>query len=287
MYVISGATGHTGKVAATKLLAAGKKVRALVRDAAKAKDLAAAGAELVTVDIADSAGLSKALEGATGFYLLSPPDMAATNFIADRSKLFASLANVIKTAKVPHVVLLSSVGAHQPKGTGIIESLHDGEVALRATGLPNTFVRASYFVENWAAVLPVAKQDGVLPSFIKADQAIPQVSSADIGATVADALLDGPRGERVLELSGPRDLSPKDVAALVSKILGKPIQVVEPPLDAVVPTFTSFGISNDISSLYHQMYVGIRDGVVTFEGGKAERRHGVIDPETTLRQLLQ
>jgi uncharacterized protein YbjT (DUF2867 family) len=188
---------------------------------------------------------------------------------------------------VPHVVLLSSIGAHRSSGTGIIESIRQGELALRAAGVPSTFVRASYFVENWATVLPVAKQDGVLPSFIKADQAIPQVSSADIGATAADALLDGARGERVIELGGPRDLSPNDVAALVSKILGKPIAVVEPPLDAVVPTFTSFGISNNIASLYHQMYVGIRDGVVAFEGGKAERRHGAIDPEVTLRQLLQ
>jgi uncharacterized protein YbjT (DUF2867 family) len=287
MYVISGASGHTGKVAATRLLAAGKKVRALVRDAAKAKELAAAGAEIVTVDLSDSAGLARALEGASGFYLLSPPDMGATDFISERSKWLGAVAGVIKAAKVPHVVLLSSIGAHQPKGTGIIESLHQGELALRGTGVPSTFVRAGYFVENWAAVLPVAKQDGVLPSFIKADQAIPQVSSADIGATAAQALLDGPRGERILELGGPRDLSPNDVAALVSKILGKPIQVVEPPLDAVVPTFTSFGISNNIASLYHQMYVGIRDNVVTFEGGKAERRYGEIDPETTLRQLLQ
>src|SRR5688572_25997622 len=110
MYVISGASGNTGKIAATKLLAAGKKVRALVRDPAKAKDLAAAGAEVVAVDLSDSAGLSRALEGATGFYLLSPPDMGAKDFVTDRTKLLGEVATVVKTAKVPHVVLLSSIG---------------------------------------------------------------------------------------------------------------------------------------------------------------------------------
>ncbi|WP_410963348.1 NAD(P)H-binding protein, partial [Salmonella sp. SAL4455] len=69
MYVISGATGNTGKVAATRLLQAGKPVRALVRSKAKAADLAALGAELVEVDLADRPALEKAVAGATGVYL--------------------------------------------------------------------------------------------------------------------------------------------------------------------------------------------------------------------------
>lgn len=287
MYVISGASGNTGKVVATQLLKAGKKVRALVRSADKAKDLAALGAEVVTLDLSDSAALKSALTGATAFYLLSPPSMSSQSFLAERTQLLQSVAATVKAAAVPHVVFLSSIGAHHPDGTGIIQTVAAGERALRASGVPVTFVRASYFVENWAAVLPVAKQDGVLPSFIPGDLKLPSVCTADIGALATEALLAGPRGEQVLELAGPEDLTPKQVAATVAKILGKPVQLVEPPLDAVVPTFTSFGISSDVASLYHGMYVGIANGRVAFEGGKAELRRGSTSLETTLRQLLQ
>lgn len=285
MYVISGATGNTGKIAAKKLLQAGKKVRALARSVDKAADLAALGAEVVAVDLSDRAGLERALVGAEALYLLSPPDMGSQSFLAERTRLLGSVANTIKSASVPHVVFLSSIGAQHETGTGIIQTVHAGEVALRTAGVTTTFLRAAYFVENWAAVLPVAKQDGVLPSFIAGDQRVPMVSTADIGSLAAEALLDGPRGTRALELSGPEDVTPKDVAAVVSKILGRTIQLVEPPLDAVVPTFTSFGISADVAGLYHGMYEGIRAGRVSFEGGKAEARRGSTSLEVTLRLL--
>ena len=176
---------------------------------------------------------------------------------------------------------------HNPKLAAIDLNLLVALRALRATGIPFSVVRAGYFAENWAAVLPVAKQDGVLPSFMPADLKVPTVCTADIGALAAEALLDGPRGERIFELAGPVDPTPKEVAATVGKILGKPVQLVEPPIEAVVPTFTSFGISSDVASLYRDMYVGIINGRVSFQGGKAESRRGATSLETTLRQLLQ
>ena len=286
MYVISGATGNTGKSVATKLLQAGKQVRALVRSADKASDLAKQGAEVVVVDLADRAGLTRALGGATSVYLLSPPDMGSSNFLSERAALLGSVAAAVKDAAVPHVVFLSSIGAQHASGTGIIESVAGGERALLATGAATTFVRPGYFLENWGAVLPVAKQDGVLPSFIPGDFSMPMVSNVDVGSLAAEAVLDGPRGARVLELAGPRDVTPKDVAAVVSKILGRPIQLVEAPLDAVVPTFTSFGISADIAKLYRQMYEGFLAGRVSYEGGKAELRRGTTSLEATLRPMV-
>jgi uncharacterized protein YbjT (DUF2867 family) len=112
------------------------------------------------------------------------------------------------------------------------------------------------------------------------------VCTTDIGETAAELLLEGARAPRVVELSGPRDASPNDVAQTLSKILGKPVNVVEPPLDAVVPTFTSFGISPNIAGLFRDMYQGIKDGSVVFEGAPAEARRGKTSLETSLRALV-
>ena len=285
MFVITGASGHTGSVAAETLLAAGKQVRVVVRDAAKAARLKAAGAEVFVADLTDQAAMAQAVRGAQGVYLLSPPDLKSKDFINERKQLTQRQVDTLTAQQVPHVVLLSSAGAERTSGTGPILSVHNAEQQLRASGLAATFVRPGYFVENWGAVLHPVKSDGVLPSFIAADQQVAMNSTADIGKAVAQALLDGPRGVRVLNLAGPVDVSPNDVAAAFSRILAKPVAVVEAPLEAVVPTFTSFGLSAEISALYRELYEAMKAGKVTAEPGH-EFVRGATPLETTLRALL-
>ncbi|MEO6601454.1 MAG: NmrA family NAD(P)-binding protein [Polyangiaceae bacterium] len=284
MFVITGATGNTGSTAVKTLLAAGKKVRAVVRNATKAKPLADLGAEVFVADLNDQAALARAFEGAEGVSLISAPDMGATNFIADRKALTEKQVHTLASVRAPHVVLLSSVGSQHAEGTGLIRTTYHLEQQLVAAGLAATFVRASFFVENWGAGLHPVKQDGVLPSFIRADQAIPMSSTPDIGKALADALLEGPKGTKIVELSGPVDVSPNDVAATFAKILGKPVKVVEAPMSAVVPTFTSFGISQNIAELFQEMYEGIANGRVAPASGVRVR--GTTSLETTLRALV-
>jgi len=282
MYVITGATGNTGSIAAETLLDAGKSVRVVVRSAAKAKHLAARGAQVVEADLSDEAALRRAFEGAEGVYVLSPPDMTLPDFLGERKKLTDSYARVAKAAGVKHVVFLSSVGAQHSAGTGMIRSCYAGEQALKASGVPVTFVRPAYFLDNWAAVLHPVQHDGVLPSFIAASRSIPMVASRDIGKAIGQALLDGPRGTRVIELSGPVDVSPKDVAAAFAKALGRDVSVAEAPPAAAAGAFVSFGASENVASLYAELFVGVDNGQVSYEGGSAERLRG----STTLEQFV-
>jgi uncharacterized protein YbjT (DUF2867 family) len=157
----------------------------------------------------------------------------------------------------------------QVAGTGPIKSLYHAEALL----------------ENWGMVLPVAQKDGLLPSFIAAARKTPTVATADIGRAVAQALLDGPRGRRVIELSGPTDPTPNDVAAACSRLFDRQVGVQEAPIAAVVPTFTSFGLSPGMAALYQEMYQGIADGKVAWEGGAAEAKRGTVDVDTGLGGL--
>jgi uncharacterized protein YbjT (DUF2867 family) len=286
MFVVIGASGNTGKVVAEVLLAAGRRVRVLARDPGRVRALSERGAEVSVGSLNDFASLERALDGAEGLYLLSPPDLGARDFLRDRANLLDGVIDTVKRAKVEHTVLLSSLGAQLPKGTGPVLSLHHAEQAFRETGLQVTFLRAAYFAENWGAVVPVALKDGVLPSFVKGDQTLPLVSTPDIGRVAAELLLRGPNGVEVVELVGPSDPTPRKIAETLSQLIGRDVALVEAPLAAVVPTFTSFGVSEDISRLYLELYEAIARRELEPTGDGARLVRGTTTLETTLRALL-
>ncbi len=76
MYVIMGATGNTGSVAADALLAKGEKVRVLGRSAERLERFVKRGAEAFVADAKDAAALASAFAGARAVYTLIPPDRA-------------------------------------------------------------------------------------------------------------------------------------------------------------------------------------------------------------------
>lgn len=284
MFVVAGVSGNTGSVVADALLTQGKPVRVVVRDASKGEAWRARGAEVAVAALEDTAALGKALAGATGAYLLVPPRMQSADPLGDNRQVSASLAAAVRSAGVGHVVLLSSVGAQHEDGTGPIRSVHTAERDLLATGAALTSVRAAYFMENWGASLGMLAQ-GVLPTFLPVDLRIPQVATADIGRTAASALVEGGKGHQIIELAGPRDYSAADVAAALTTLTGKPIQAQQGPLDAVVPTFTSFGVSPAVAGLFREMYAGIASGKVAWAGGARSVR-GSVAIEDVLRPML-
>ncbi|MET0388446.1 MAG: NmrA family NAD(P)-binding protein [Polyangiales bacterium] len=288
MYVVTGATGNTGKIVAERLLEAGKRVRAIVRSREKAAALAERGAEIVVADLHDERLMADAVSGAQGVYLLSPPDQRAADFIADRKRLSETLARVLERASVPHVVLLSSIAAQHAQGTGPIITAYNAEQALKSAGVTSTFLRAGYFIENWASVLPVAKQDGVLPAFFPLDKQVWMIDTRDIGEVAAKVLLAGPPKQRThtIELSGPVPVSPSDVAATLSRVLGRVVHPVHVPLEQVVPQLTSVGISPQFAALMHALNDAITHGDrITWEG-QGERVLAKTTLEDSLRALV-
>ncbi len=285
MFVIAGVSGNTGSIVANALLEQGKKVRVIVRDAKKGEPWKARGAEVAIASVDDEEALTKALEGADGAYLILPPDLGAKDFIAERRATVETIARAVEKSKVAHVVLLSSAGAQHESGTGPIRTLHYAEQRLAKTPAKTTFVRAAIFFENFASVLGAVAQ-GQLPAFVPAELVTPMVATKDIGLVAAKALLEPPAGKSdIIELAGPRDYSARDIAGVLAKIYGKPVEVAVAPLEAVVPTYTSFGMSPNMAGLFQEMYDGITRGTVAFEGKGTRLVRGAVDAETALRGL--
>lgn len=283
-FVVAGVSGNTGKVVAESLLAQKKSVKVIVRDAAKGEAWKAKGAEVAVADLADAAALGRALAGAEGAYLLIPPSFAEPNFRAYQDRITAAIAEAARTSKVKHVVLLSSIGAHLPSGTGPIAGLHAAETELRKiTTTKWTFLRAAYFMENLGGSLGTLGE-GAIASFLPAALAVDMIATVDIGKAAATLLLEGARETQVVDLAAPKT-SMNDAAAAVSRIVGKPVRVQEAPLEAVVPAFTGMGMPKDLAELYHEMIGGFSQGRIAFEPGQ-RRMNGTTTVETVLRGLL-
>jgi uncharacterized protein YbjT (DUF2867 family) len=284
MFVVMGATGNTGKVVAETLLTQKKAVRVVLRDAVKAEAWKIRGAEVAIADVENGAALERAFKGAAGAYLLLPPSFSSSTVRVDNDRRAKTIAAAVEAAGVAHIVMLSSVGAQQPDGTGPILSIHDAEATFSRIRAAVTFLRAAYFMENWGGSLYAVGQ-GVLPTFLLADKAIPMVATRDIGLTAARLLAEGGTGKRVIELAGPREYTPRDVAAALGRIVGKPIVAQQEPEEAMPAALMGAGMNSEWARLFQELTHGVNTGRVTWEGGHPLWR-GEADVESILVSLV-
>ncbi|KEZ03461.1 epimerase [Burkholderia sp. MSh2] len=278
MYVVTGVTGRTGAVAAQALIDAGVPVRVVVRDAAKAAGWAAQGAQVAVADLADAAALTHAFAGARGAYLVKPPNYALENLFEHADATARAVAEAARAAGLPKIVLLSSVGADRAGGTGVIATNRTAEQRLAELGVPVVFLRAAYFMENWARVVGPARAQGVLPSLLApVERAIPMVATEDIGRTAASLLLEDWAGIRKIGLAGPAAYSPADIAAILARVLSRPVRALalEPAAWAGVLAMNPF--SSTAIDGFIELNHGLNSGHIAFGSDDAiELRQGRV-----------
>jgi uncharacterized protein YbjT (DUF2867 family) len=177
------------------------------------------------------------------------------------------------------------LGAQHDKGTGVIQGLHVAETLLSALKVPFTFLRAGGFVENVSPSLEAVRA-GQLPSFLPADFAYSQVGTHDIGLLASELLLEHPKAHRVVEFTGPVDVSANDVARTFGKLLGTEVKAVAYPVKGTAGALEGLGFSAELAGLYQEMMEGLLSGHVAFEHPERVRR-GKETLEQTLSSLLK
>jgi uncharacterized protein YbjT (DUF2867 family) len=261
MYVISGASGHTGSIIADFLLSEGKKVRVLGRDPARLERFVRKGAEAFTANIDDAAALTKAFSGARAAYLMLPPVTARE----DQERQSDAIANAVKQSGLRYAVLLSSFGAQVPEGTGPVAGLHSSEQKLNAiSGLNVLHLRAGYFMENNLAAIDMIQRMGIFAGALLPDLKLPLIATRDIGDYAAKRLLDLDfSGKQTRELLGNRDLSMAEAAVVVGRGIGKPdLRYEQFPYEQVQQVLVQIGIPPKSAAVYIEMYKSLNEGVL-------------------------
>ncbi|HXF12316.1 MAG TPA: NmrA family NAD(P)-binding protein, partial [Terriglobales bacterium] len=190
MYVVLGASGNTGHIVANSLLAKGKKVRVVGRNATHLQPFAAQGAEVLIGDLTDISALNKAFQKADSAYVMIPSNPASRDPLGHQERVTDNIAAAVKSAGIKNVVVLSSIGADKSSGTGPVIALHNFEQKLdRITSANVLFLRAAYFMENTLAQAAIIRMMGSSAGPLRPDLKIPMIASRDIGTAAADALL--------------------------------------------------------------------------------------------------
>ena len=288
LYVVTGVSGRTGSAVAHTLLKAGKRVRVVVRNMDKGRVWANQGAEVAIANFTDILALSNALSGADGAYIISPQQYALNDLFSQAEIMANTIAEAATRAQLPKLVALSSIGANRPKGTGWIAMNRMLEQYLSQMGLPVTFLRAAYFLENWTPMIKAATQGGELASFLAPlERKIPMIATKDVGRIAAEALCENWNKKRIIELEGPEMYSPNNVAKSLSQALGRTIRAVAIAESGWAGALSDAGLSAAALDGFVEMTQGLNSGHISFvDGMSIDHRKGNISLNSMITAMV-
>lgn len=235
--LVSGATGTVGRQVVAELLARGHAVRALTRDADKARSLLPGSVEIAVGDLTDPDSLAPALEGVTGLHLITFGGAA-----------FAPLETG------PRVLELATKA-----GVRRVTVLHGGEdtplerAVKEGGGLDWTVVMPVEFMSNALEWAPgIRADDEVREPFT--DRLSAMVHEGDIGAVTAVALTEEGHGGQSYVVTGPEVLTLRDKVAALGAARGREIRLVELTEEEAVGQWRAAGLDEYVIGFLLEAY---------------------------------
>lgn len=259
-FLITGATGDVGSRVVELLIRGGARPRVFVRDAHKATSRFGDRVEVFVGDLADPRSISAALEGIDEFFLLnSGPQIPSRDEAA---------AKAAREANVKHLVKLSSLDVQQGLAIG---AWHErGEAAVRASGIPFTFVRPTGFMSNLLAWAPSIKAEGVVRSST-GDGRRAFIHSSDIAAVVVKALTTRAYLRESLPITGPEALSFAEVTARIGAAIGKPVKFQPISDEEAGQRYSRISGSAEETEAHVSLWRAIREGRLATVTNNVER----------------
>ncbi|KGC06590.1 NmrA family NAD(P)-binding protein [Burkholderia cepacia] len=283
MYAITGITGQVGGALARELLAARRPVRAVVRDTTRARAWAERGCEMATAVMEDPASLAAAFAGASGVFILLPPVFDPAPGFPEARKVIEAVSAALLTARPEKVVCLSTIGA-QAHETNLLTQLTLMEQALCEMPMPVTFLRPGWFMENAAWDVAFARDGGVVASYLQPlDKPVPMVATADVGRVAAELLQQTWSGVRVVELEGPRRVSPHDLALAFARVLGRDVRAEAVDRRTWEALFRAQGMKHPLPRM--RMLDGFNEGWIDFDSYPDDILRGHVALDTVLGEL--
>jgi uncharacterized protein YbjT (DUF2867 family) len=243
--LITGATGKTGSATVMELRKRGFAVRALVHTIdQRSQRLRDAGAEIVVGSLEDYDALVAALRGVQRAYFCPPLASGALR----KATLFAAAAEEAKLEAVVALTQWLVDPSHR--------ALHSREKWLAERVLERSkfglvIVNPGFFADNYLAGLEPIAQLGLFGMPLGEGRNAPP-SNEDIAKVIVGAMTNpAPHLGKRYRPTGPRLLSPVEIAETFARVLGRPVRYRPAPLPLFLKVARTLGFSDYVLVQLH------------------------------------
>lgn len=278
--VVTGATGHLGRLVVTHLLADGvpaDRIVAAGRRTETLADLAERGVRVATLDYGQPDTIAAALEGAETVLLVSGSEVGRRvdqhRAVIDAAKV-AGVRRLVYTS-APHADTSPLVLAPEHKAT---------EEILRASGLTFTILRNGWYTENYLGDVQQARETGEIVGAY-GDGRVASAPRDDFAAAAAVVLRTEGHDDAVYELSGDEAWGFDELAAAASQVLGRPVAYRAVSSEQRAADLAAAGLDEGTVGFVVALEENTRDGLLAETPGDLSRLIG--RPTTPLTDALR
>jgi NAD(P)H dehydrogenase (quinone) len=278
--VVTGASGHLGRGVVEELLGRGVpagQVVAATRRVEALEDLAARGVQVRHADFDAPQTLAAAFTGAEKVLIVSGTDFGR------RVAQHTAAAEAAQTAGARLVVYTSAPYADTT--TMQLAAEHAAtEAAIRELGVPFTFLRNSWYFENYTAQIPTYLEHGTVFGAAGAGR-VSGAARADYAVAAAAVLAGEGHEGTTYELGGDRAFTLAELADTVAEVSGKPVTYRDLPAEEFRKVLEGAGVPAPMASVFADVDASIAQGALYVDSGDLSRLIG--RPTTALHTAVE
>ncbi|WP_052863062.1 NAD(P)H-binding protein [Streptomyces niger] len=289
MIVITTPTGQIGGRLLDILLnespTCSDELRVIVRDPARLPAAVRSRVDVVTGSHGDAEVVDRAFAGADAVFWVVPPAPRTPSLDDMYSGFTRAAAKAFTTHGVGHVVGVSALGRGTPMAgrAGHVTASLAMDDLIASTGVAYRALANPTFMDNLLWEVASIRDDGVFTNTVTADRAAPLAATRDIAAAAAGLLRDRSwSGTGEVRVLGPEDLSPNDMARIMSDVLGRPVRYQQQSLDEFRAALVGRGVGEALVAGYVDMMRAKDNGL---DGGL--RRTPETTSPTTFREWCE
>ncbi|WP_457150250.1 SDR family oxidoreductase [Mesorhizobium sp. P5_C1] len=283
--LVTGASGQLGRSVINHLLdtfnVPAAQIIATTRTPANLADLAARGVVVRAADFNDPASLAKAFAGAGRALIISTNELEVQG--KRREQQLAAVTAASK-AGVAHLLYTSMPNPEPGSPVHFAPDHYDTEQAIKASGIAYTIFRNGWYDENLFMATPQILASGQWYTSA-GDGRISYGARDDLAAAIAAGLASGINESATYTLTGPQAFTTAEVAALVTEVTGKPIQVVQLSDDALTEGMKAAGLPEPFAKLLVSFDATTRGGGLGMVTDAVEKLSG--RKSVSLKQFLE
>ncbi len=282
MIVITAPTSNIGSQVLENLLGSGEPLRVIARDPSRIPAPVRECVEVVQGSHSDAGVVDEAFAGADTVFWLVPSDPHAPSAEASYVDFARPGCAAFQSQGVVRVVGISALGRGWPHYSGYVSATLAMDDMIASTGVSYRALTCPGFMDNVLRQRELIKQ-GVFSMPIPGDLKAPTCATRDIAAAASKLLLDHSwSGVGEVPILGPEDLSPNQMAQILSEVLGQPVRYQEMPLDALKARLIGGGFTEGMAQAMISMMAAKSEGM-----DSAEPRTPESTTPTTFRQWCE